>query len=84
MRLLLLLQLVASVLSAAVLDPSSGREEGGMVFYDAKSLPLEGKGWATTKSYYDRLPSHAETVVRRVVWNLSRESAGMLLSLIHI
>lgn len=41
---------------------------------------LEGKAWPNdTKEFYDRLPSRAEKKVRKAVWNLSRESAGLML-----
>jgi hypothetical protein len=41
-------------------------------------LAIEGKGWADTKSFYDRLPRQAEGVVRQPVWDLSHDSTGML------
>lgn len=44
---------------------------------DASSLAIEGRGWADTKSFYDRLPRQAESVVRAPVWDLSHNSAGM-------
>ena len=41
---------------------------------------LEGQAWpGEVKSFYDRLPAKAETIVRTPVWNLSRNSAGMQL-----
>ncbi|WP_247234273.1 SGNH/GDSL hydrolase family protein [Telluribacter sp. SYSU D00476] len=45
------------------------------------SIPvLEGQAWPNeTKNYYDRLPARAEGKVRPVVWNLSRQSAGLML-----
>lgn len=45
---------------------------------DIRDLGVEGRGWNDTKSFYDRFPSRAEKKVRRAVWNLSRDSAGML------
>ncbi|MGH3239805.1 MAG: SGNH/GDSL hydrolase family protein, partial [Spirillospora sp.] len=39
---------------------------------------VEGKAWSDTARFYDRLPARAEGVVRPAVWNLSRNSAGML------
>ena len=39
---------------------------------------VEGKGWADTTRYYDRLPAKAEGKVPGAVWSLSRQSAGML------
>lgn len=46
-------------------------------WYDVSSWGVEGKGWSDTFKYYDRLPRHAEGVVREPVWNLSRHSAGL-------
>jgi hypothetical protein len=59
---------------------SAGQEHlQGMKWLDAKSLPIEGKGWADTKGYYDRLPRQAEGVVRQPIWDLSHDSAGLLI-----
>ncbi len=40
---------------------------------------LQQQGWSPTnlKSYYDRLPAKAEKTVRKAVWSLSRNSAGL-------
>lgn len=46
-------------------------------WFNTRDLHLEGKGWADTKHFYDRLPAHAEGRVRAPVWNLSHDSAGM-------
>jgi hypothetical protein len=46
-------------------------------WHDAHSLTVEGLGFKDTKSPYDRLPARAEKVVRDVVWDLSRDSAGV-------
>ena len=46
-------------------------------WHDARQLTVEGKGWAATKEFYDRLPEEAEKNVRSPVWALSRDSAGM-------
>lgn len=38
---------------------------------------VKGRGWsADLAAFYDRLPARAETVVRKEVWDLSRNSAG--------
>ena len=47
-------------------------------WYDAKKLTVEGLGFSDVKSPYDRLPARADGVVRPVVWDLSRDSAGVL------
>jgi len=44
---------------------------------DARELCVEGKGWADTRQFYDRLPAKAEGLVRDAVWNLSHDSAGL-------
>jgi len=41
---------------------------------------LEGQGFpGKVKAYYDRLPASAEGKVRDAVWNLSRNSAGLMI-----
>ena len=42
---------------------------------------VEGQAWPTKelKSPYDRLPARAEKQVRDVVWNLSNQSAGLMI-----
>lgn len=52
-------------------------EPSELVWTDARTLTLEGRGWTNAKSYFDRLPASAEGVVRPEVWNLSRQSAGL-------
>src|SRR3954464_4686286 len=47
-------------------------------WHDAKKFTVEGLGFKDVKSPYDRLPARAEGVVRPEVWNLSRDSAGVL------
>jgi lysophospholipase L1-like esterase len=47
-------------------------------WFNVRELDVEGKGWTDTKSFFDRLPAKAEGVVRPPVWDLSRDSAGLL------
>jgi len=47
-------------------------------WHDARKFTMEGLGFHDVKSPYDRLPERAEGVVRPEVWNLSRDSAGVL------
>jgi hypothetical protein len=46
-------------------------------WHDVREWGVEGKGWADTEHYFDRLPGRAKGSVRDVVWNLSRNSAGL-------
>lgn len=61
------------------LDPAQAKPsaDGALLWYDLKSLPIEGQGWSDTKAPYDRLPAKAEGVVRGPVWGLSRNSTGI-------
>ena len=52
--------------------------EDGIAWFDASDWSIEGKGWTDTSSPYDRLPTKAEKMVRKPVWDLSRHSAGMM------
>lgn len=46
-------------------------------WFDIREFGVEGRGWTNTASFYDRLPARAEGLVRKPVWDLSRNSAGM-------
>src|SRR5271154_3320711 len=53
------------------------RAAGGNSWFNLQQLNVEGRGWNDTKDFYDRLPARAEGVVRPLVWDLSRNSAGL-------
>ena len=48
-----------------------------ILWSDIRQFGVEGRGWSDTKEFYDRLPAKAEALVRKPVWDLSRDSAGM-------
>lgn len=75
MKLVLSLGL-SLVLSAAVL----AQEKIEVTWYNAAELNIEGKGFADTKTPYDRLPAKAEKLVPEGVWSRSMNSAGMSVS----
>ena len=66
----------------SIIDPKLASKEYGddLLWYDIRSLGVEGRGWdeSKTKAAYDRLPAKAEGVVRSPVWSLSQDSAGMV------
>ncbi len=64
----------ADVIKPELAKPGS---DGSLLWYDIRHLEVEGKGWRETKAFYDRLPAKAEQLVRKTVWSLSRNSAGM-------
>jgi hypothetical protein len=46
-------------------------------WHDVRAWGVEGRGWADTERFFDRLPARASGVVRDVIWNLSRHATGM-------
>jgi hypothetical protein len=48
-----------------------------LAWHDVRGWGIEGKGFADTQAYFDRLPARAKGVVRDIVWNLSRHASGM-------
>lgn len=67
---LLALTLLSSCSPQSTLPP-------GIVWHDAMTLTVEGKGWTETESSFDRLPPSAKRVVRKQVWSHSQQSAGI-------
>lgn len=74
----------AATASAGVIDPHAGRldADGKTVWYDGRILPIEGRAFSDTESYYDRLPARAKSTVPGPVWNLSHNSAGMVFHIV--
>ena len=64
-------------LAALPIAPLWAHKEEEWDWYNVQDWGVEGKGWADTQRYFDRLPGKAEKTVREPVWNLSRHSAGM-------
>ncbi len=62
-----------------VLDPATASREpdSDLLWYDAKRLVVEGKGWDDTENFYERLPARAESQVPEAVWTLSKRAAGL-------
>ena len=63
-----------------VLDPASATQEpeSELLWYDAQQLVIEGKGWTDTENFYERLPARAKQDVPSMVWNLSKDTAGLV------
>jgi lysophospholipase L1-like esterase len=49
----------------------------GIIWHDVREWGIEGKGFADTERYFDRLPARARNIVRDAVWKLSHNTAGM-------
>lgn len=68
-----LLAPVAGLARALGCDPTAGEVH----WVNVKELDVEGKGWADTRSFFDRLPARAEKLAPPSVWGLSHNSAGL-------
>ncbi|MFO7936734.1 MAG: SGNH/GDSL hydrolase family protein [Kiritimatiellia bacterium] len=66
--IIVLLLLTASAIYAVDAD---------YVWHDIRGFGVEGRAFNDTELFYDRLPARATNLVRKTVWNLSRDSAGM-------
>ena len=67
--------------AAGVAFTRSRAAQSDLVWHDAAELDIEGRGWSDTESAYDRLPPHAKGSVPDSVWNLSKQSAGIAVSI---
>jgi len=74
-----LLSLISLVLLFSLLSNVYGKEK--IVWWnpaDSKIDVIDGQGWpGQTEKLYDRLPGYAKEKVRKAVWGLSRNSAGL-------
>jgi lysophospholipase L1-like esterase len=71
--------ITTNIYSYEIIDPKIGKMDtiNNLIWYEAKHLGIEGKGWSNTESDYDRLPITAYGIVREAVWKLSKHSAGI-------
>lgn len=70
------MRLMASLL-LFILPGLSQEPEAAVRWHDAREFRVEGQGWAATSHPFDRLPASAEGIVRKPVWELSQDSAGL-------
>lgn len=64
------------LLALLSLVPEQANAADEIVWTDASSLTVEGKGWTDTESFYDRLPAKAKGLVPDAVWELSHDTTG--------
>ncbi|MGB9692101.1 MAG: SGNH/GDSL hydrolase N-terminal domain-containing protein, partial [Candidatus Sumerlaeaceae bacterium] len=48
-----------------------------LVWYDARLLTVEGRGFPDTEHFWERLPASAKDKVPSTVWSLSKHTAGL-------
>lgn len=71
--------LQGSIAAAAIVSTrfTQAADPVELAWHDVKQSGVEGKAWADTTRFFDRLPAKAEKLVPKPVWDLSRHSAGM-------
>ena len=68
---------VLSLILFFIVVSISAKDKKEYAWYDAAKLGVEGRAWSTSKHYYNRLPDKAEKLVRKPLWDLSLNTAGM-------
>lgn len=63
--------------AARASQPAAAKLAPPLDWRDAATWGVDGKGWAQTARFYDRLPARAEALVPKAVWDLSRHASGM-------
>jgi hypothetical protein len=76
-RSLILLSALVSASSVFAQAPKASPKAPELLWVNIRDLNVEGRAWADTKTFFDRLPAKAEGKVPAPVWNLSHHSAGM-------
>lgn len=71
---------VGAAPAAVEATTASGPDADGLSWHDAAGWGVEGRGWPAGEMdrFYARLPARARGTVRPPVWDLSQDSAGLL------
>lgn len=62
----------------ALAPAAAAAQAPDLTWHDAWDLTVEGLGFKDRQAPFDRLPGRAEGVVRKEVWDLSRDPSGVL------
>src|SRR5690606_2483623 len=60
-----------------VAQPDEAEDFGAVRWHTVTPAVIEGKAWTDTDGDFDRFPARAKDDVRKAVWELSRQSAGL-------
>ena len=73
--------LLLCFISSSAISQESPAKKDNMIYYGKESFLIEGTGVAESEkeSPYDRLPASYKDKVRKPVWDLSKNSAGISL-----
>lgn len=70
-------KIVLCVALAAMTSFASMAQDGNVVYTDASNLPLYGKCVEEASARYERLPASMNGTIRKPLWDLGRNSAGL-------
>lgn len=76
-RYIFLIVLMCSFSETANTAAASSSSSESWTWHEPAANERHGKGWEETAAPFDRLPAHAEAMVRSAVWDLSRDSSGI-------
>ncbi len=76
-RKLLTIILISGTFTLSGKEINTARQDS-IVWHDANSFSVEGRGWNETPDYWGRIPSRAKANVSENLWNRSTECTGML------
>lgn len=72
-----LLTLILICLAVCAFGQSDKKADTGTVWHEGTEFPLFGKATDQTATAYDRLPASYEKLIRKRLWNLGRNTAGL-------
>ena len=80
MRILIITAVLSILHSISSAPTNAEADSPELDWYDVTDWGVEGRAWQdeARARWFDRLPASAESEVREAVWNLSRDSAGMM------
>jgi hypothetical protein len=68
---------VLGIFAVTILSFATGAQADDLTWHSVTASEVAGTGWSEAAHPFNRLPAHAENVVRSPVWHLSRNSTGL-------
>ncbi|MCB9850819.1 MAG: SGNH/GDSL hydrolase family protein [Phycisphaerales bacterium] len=66
------------VMAEAPATQAQQADDTNLIWHDARTLTIEGRGWDDTETFFERLPARAQDNVTDEVWALSKDTAGIV------
>jgi hypothetical protein len=70
---------VIGIIAAAIpfATAAAAAQADNLTWHNVTATDVAGTGWSDVAHPFNRLPAHAEKLVRPSVWHLSRNSTGL-------